>query len=85
MLLFLGLERGDEAVQDVVIAAEHRTTARRAPRKGKGAVAAAKFCKFSGNLQVLHEDVMRERVKVSLLVKNDLGLRRDIVTGPVIT
>ena len=37
VLLVLGLEHGDEAIQHGVIAAEHRTTARRAPRKGKGA------------------------------------------------
>ena len=42
-LLVLGLERGDEVVQLGVIAAEHGSSARRAPRHTEAAVGAAKL------------------------------------------
>ena len=42
-LLDLGLERGDEVVQLGVIAAEHGSSARRAPRHTEAAVGAAKL------------------------------------------
>ena len=45
-LLGLGLESGDETVQLGVIAAEHRSNARRAPCKRQGGVALQSFSKF---------------------------------------